>query len=234
MPVVISIGDFTQIYVKKLFGYPTVRMKPVFGIAPEAFDTVDMVPSFGFPLLFADHDMIAPNRQRCVYLPFIGVVQTPRLGVSHHQFNDFFFVSFSHGENLDFPIPLKDSQHDDFPGGAPPAFPRPIPANRCFIAFYRSFKGFSAPLFVRTTRTYQPKEPFNRLRGCNIPKTQPVTGYSVDKQFNEFALRRVRQPTGTPYTRQSVSRSKGAALAASIAKSPTPPVSTFRASSHSD
>jgi hypothetical protein len=229
-----SIANFAQINMEQLFRYSPIGMKPMFCIAPEAFDPIYMIPSLGLPFLFADHDMITANRKRCIRLPFIGVVKTSRFGMSHHQFNDLFFISFLHGENLDFTIPLKDSQNNDFTSSAPSTLTRVIATNRCFIAFYGPAEGFPALLLSGATCPDMAKESLNCRGGSNPTKAKPIARNSIDEKLDQFSLGRVRQPAGGPYTRHTVSGTTRAALGPSISKLPTPSISTLRASFHMD
>jgi hypothetical protein len=181
-----SIADFAQINMEQFSGYSTVWMKPVFCVAPEPFDPIDMVSSFRLSLLFANHDMFTANRKRSVRLPIIGVIQTPRFRMSLHQIDDRFLFSFLQGKNLYFPIPSKDTEYNHFSGSAPTTFPRACAANHRFIAFYRSFKGLSASFLIRATRAYQTEKSFNCLRRCYLSKSKPISGNTIDKQLYQF------------------------------------------------
>jgi hypothetical protein len=55
-------ANFPQVKMEVFLGYTTVGIKPVFGIAPEALDAVDVVPAFWFTPLFSDDDDIAPKK----------------------------------------------------------------------------------------------------------------------------------------------------------------------------
>lgn len=57
-----------------VLGYSTIVIKPVFRIAPEAFNAVDVIPAFGFAFVFAYNDMVAAYRQGSVGLPVISII----------------------------------------------------------------------------------------------------------------------------------------------------------------
>lgn len=40
-----AVANFPQIKMEVFVGYATVRIQPVLGIVPEAFDPVDMIPA---------------------------------------------------------------------------------------------------------------------------------------------------------------------------------------------
>ncbi len=63
--------------------HASIRVKPVLGIAPESFDTIDVVTAHRAALFLANHHMLAPQLQRRVGLPLIGVIQRsfPRMGL---------------------------------------------------------------------------------------------------------------------------------------------------------
>lgn len=60
-----------------------------FGIAPEAFDAIDMVPAHRTTLSFADYHMLPAQFQRGVSLSFVYVVERTltgvRLDLLHHR-----------------------------------------------------------------------------------------------------------------------------------------------------
>jgi len=68
-----------------LFGNASVMIEPVFGIGPEAFDTVDVISTFGAPLVFTNDHVIASDIQKSIGVPVVGVIQATRLGVGGHE-----------------------------------------------------------------------------------------------------------------------------------------------------
>jgi len=50
-------ANLTQVKVEVFLGYTTVRIEPMFCIAPESFNTVDVIPAFGFTTFFANDNM---------------------------------------------------------------------------------------------------------------------------------------------------------------------------------
>ncbi|MFV8488910.1 hypothetical protein, partial [Ralstonia pseudosolanacearum] len=40
-----SVAGFSQVKMEEFTGHATVRIEPVFSVAPEALDTVDVVPA---------------------------------------------------------------------------------------------------------------------------------------------------------------------------------------------
>ncbi len=69
--------NFTQVQREKLFGHAAVVVEPMFGIAPKAFDSVQVAASLGMSLFLADNDVFSANRQRSIDLPIVGVVEAP-------------------------------------------------------------------------------------------------------------------------------------------------------------
>ena len=55
-------------------GHATVRIQPVFYVAPEAFDAVDMVATDRLALLLADYHVLTAQLQRGIGLSFIRIV----------------------------------------------------------------------------------------------------------------------------------------------------------------
>lgn len=49
--------DFSQGEVEEFTGHATVGIEPLFGVAPEALDAVDVVASLGPALLLFDYDV---------------------------------------------------------------------------------------------------------------------------------------------------------------------------------
>lgn len=64
-----------------LFGNSPVLVKPVFSERPEPLDSVEVISTFRFTLLFSHDYMITADWEKGVGKPIIGVVETSWLGV---------------------------------------------------------------------------------------------------------------------------------------------------------
>jgi len=109
-------------------GHSAERIEPVFGIAPEAFDPVDVNSTFRSASLLPDHDVVSLDAQRTVGLPVIGVVETSGPCVRTDQPDHSLAFSCGNHEHLHLAVALQDPQYDDFAGGTPTSFAVPSPA----------------------------------------------------------------------------------------------------------
>jgi len=72
-------ANLPQKKMKVFSGYSAERIQPVFGIAPEAFDPVDVISTFRSASLLPNHHVVSLDAQRTVCLPVVGVVETAGL-----------------------------------------------------------------------------------------------------------------------------------------------------------
>jgi hypothetical protein len=126
-PMADPIANIPQETMKMFAGHSAERIEPVLGIAPEALDAVEMVPSFGPTFLPADHRMIPLDAQRTVRMPVIGVVRTARLRMRMDQSDDPISFPYRNGKHLQPTGELQDPQHDDLAGSSPTELPRRSP-----------------------------------------------------------------------------------------------------------
>jgi len=69
-----TVADLNEIQMKVFVRHAALGVEPVLGMAPEAFDAVDMVPPPGTALLLTHDDVIALHPQTGVGLPVVSVV----------------------------------------------------------------------------------------------------------------------------------------------------------------
>jgi hypothetical protein len=212
--------------MEELLGHTAIVIKPMFSIAPEPLDPVEMIPTFRPSFLFQDDHMVAPNRQRGVGLPVIGIVEASWLGVLPHQSLNETQLPFRDREGVANPIALEEAQDDDLTAGSPAALPRPMASKGDFIALNFSPEGFRTLFGHTEPMADQPKEPFGRLgRGwTSEPKT--VRRNPKDKVLQKLSLGSLRKARGLPDTLKSKSESAAATLEASVLESPSPMMPT--------
>ncbi len=121
--------------------HPTIRVEPVFGVAPEALDAVDVVPPLGAAFLLAHDDMVTLNPQAGIGLSVVGVVKAARGGMGTHQRNDLLGVARRDREGLDPAVALHDAHDQHLAGGAPAALALAEAPKDRFITLNRSVKG---------------------------------------------------------------------------------------------
>src|SRR5437763_1292204 len=113
--------DFTQVKVEELLRHAAVHVEPMFGIAPEAFDPVDVVAPTRPAALLPDDDVRAANTQAGISLPVVRVVEAAGQGVRDDQAFEFGAPAPLDREDTDDAVALKDAEDDDLAGRAPSA-----------------------------------------------------------------------------------------------------------------
>lgn len=108
-----AIANFGQVKVKVLTRHTTVRVQPIFGITPEAFNAIDMLAPDRAPFRLANHDMLTAQPECGIRLPLIGVVQGAFAGMGLNLPHDRSSVMCWDGHGLDAAITLDKPKHDD-------------------------------------------------------------------------------------------------------------------------
>ena len=72
-------ANLPQKKMKMFPGYSAERIQPVFRIAPEAFNPVDVISTFRSSSLLPNHHVVSLDTQRTVGLPVVGVERLPGL-----------------------------------------------------------------------------------------------------------------------------------------------------------
>lgn len=166
--------NLPQKKMKMFSGHSAERIEPVFGIAPEAFDPVDVISTFRSASLLPDHYVVSLDAQRTVCLPVVGVVETAGLGVRTDQPDHSLPFSCGNREHLHLAVALQDPQYDDFAGGTPTSFAVPSPANRGLVALDGSHEPFALFLAMHTAGLYQTIEAFDRRSARGGPESLPA------------------------------------------------------------
>ncbi len=87
MAVIESPFNFFNVQRKEIFLNTTIRVQPVFGITPEAFDAVDVgaSPSLVNSYAFIDNHMNPTQVKSSISMPVVGVVKASGRGVFGDQ-----------------------------------------------------------------------------------------------------------------------------------------------------
>jgi hypothetical protein len=226
-------ANLPQKKMKMFSGYSTERIPPVFSIAPEAFDPVDVISTFRSASLLPDHHVVSLDAQRTVCLPVISVVETAGLGVSSDQPDHSLPFSCGNREHLHLAVALQDPQYDDFAGGPPTSFAVPSPANCGLVALDGSFEGVPQFLGMSTTSSHQAIEALDRRSTGQSPKTLPVHRHAQNEEFQQTTLGAIRQAACCPRGRLRLAVSAGSTLQASVGEFVSTSVIASTTSSHS-
>lgn len=73
-----TVADLTEIELNVFARHAAIRIELVLGVAPKAFDTVDLVPPLGAAFFLGHHDMVALHPKAGIGLPVVGVVKDCR------------------------------------------------------------------------------------------------------------------------------------------------------------
>lgn len=217
-----TITNLPQEKMEMFSGHSAERIEPVFGIAPEAFDPVDVVPSLGSSSFLSDHHMISLDAQRTIRMPIVRVVQTARLGVRSNQAKDL-IPSTRNIEHSHLAVALQDPQHNHFARSSPTALSPPNPANRGLVALDRSTKGGAKFLDICAAGARQTIKTFDSGSAGRRPESLSVHRNSQDEKFQQSSLGGLRQPNRSPYRSPCISMPAMLAL--------EPPVGEFVSSS---
>jgi len=209
-------ANLSQKKMKMFSGYSAEWIQPVFSIAPEVFDPVDVISTFRSTSLLPNHHVVSLDAQRTVCLPVIGVVETTGLGVSTDQHDHSLPFSCGNREHLHLAVALQDPQYDDFAGGPPTPFTVLSPANCGLVALDTSFEGFPQFLGMSTTSSHQAIEALDRRSASQSPETLPVHRHTQNEEFQQTTLGAIRQLACRPRGRLRIAVSAGSTLQASV------------------
>ena len=131
-----------------------------------------------------------------------------RSSMLNYQGNEYSAPASGNWKSQNYDVMLVNPKYQVLAGSSPVPFPRPIPADRCFISFHSSHKGFPAIFLICATRPDQAIKTLYSLCKCYVTKTQSVSRYPIDKQFNQLSLGRFRQSTDRPHARQPIPNSE--------------------------
>ena len=200
--------------------YAAVVIEPMFGVAPEALNAVDMVPAEGSPFLFAYHHVRAAHRQGGVSVPIVGEVQTSRLGMGENAGQDRLPLAGIQGEKAHPAISLENAKDNDLAPRSPASLPGSAASKHGFIAFDGTPKGFPALLVQSQRGTDEVQETFDTLAIRQPLPTQPVAGHAQDEVIQKRTLGSRREPRCIPNAPGDTPAATAAALAPPIGKLP--------------
>ena len=204
----------------------------MFSVAPEPFDPIDMVPSFGSTFLFPNDNVVTSYCQRSISLPIVRVIKTPWFCRTPYQSDYFFTITSLDRENSYLSIPLQNSQDNDLPGRTPSSLPFPSSTEGGLIKFNWTGKRFSTLLNQSQTSTNSPKKFLYRSPGHVNPKPHPENRDSQYKIFYQLPFCGIRQSAKIPNRNISITGSTSTAFPPSITKLPRPPITAYRTSFH--
>ena len=220
--------DFAQVKMEKLLRHSAIHIKPMLGIAPEAFNAIDVVSAAGSPFLLADDDMLAAHCQRSVSLPVIRVVEAARQCVSDDQAGQLNTPSPFDREYPHQAVAFEDAEDNDFAGSAPTSFTRSVAAKHRLIALNCTIERLGAFFGMAEHLAYHAIESFNRRRACQSMKAKAVRRHAQDEVINKPPLGGLAQARSSPCTTVGVATLAAAALKAPISQRPCPMMSTTR------
>lgn len=226
------IANFPQVKMKEFAGYAAIRIEPMFGIAPEPFDTVDMVSPLRTTGFLAHHDVVTAYGQGRISLPLVRVVQAPWPGMPTHQADDTAAAATAHREDLDLSIAFEDPEDDDLAGRAPAPSAFPAAAKGGFVTFHGPFERLPQMFHVGTAGPCEPIEPLRGLETRRAAESLPEYRHAQDKPFEQLTFTAFAQAAGLPDIAQSVALAAAFAFVPSITQLPAARMMTFRASFH--
>lgn len=214
--------------MEKLFRYSSILIKPMFRIALEPLNAVNVGSPFGFSFLFVYHHMFTPQTQRSVGMPIICIVKASRFSVRLQKILNTLVVSTLNGKNSDFAIPLQDSQHNNFPRSSPASLPRFSTSKHRLIALNLTLKRFLA--FLRNCKhTANGSEEFlNRFIRNSTSETKCVNWNSQNKIFQNLPPLLLRNSKRVPEIFESISKLTLAALKPTFGEFPCPVATASR------
>ena len=163
--------------------------------------------------------MLAPQTQRGIGLPLVGVIQG---SLSRVGLNVPHYLRPAVGcdrQNLDLAIAFDDPEDDHLAFGAPTLLVMPSTAESGFGAFKRSLKRLSKLFRPGHAGSNQAMKPFRSRGTGKAVKPLPVDRYAPDETLEQLMLGRITQPAGRPDTLPAVALTAALALAAASANS---------------
>lgn len=193
-----SVRNFTQVKMEESFMHSPVVVEPVFGVAPESFNAVDVVAADWPALLFPHHDMIAANRKRGIRAPVVGEVERPRFRVFPNEREYHAFATLGYRKDLDPAVAFEDAEDDDLAGGAPTALAPSAPAKRALVEFNRSAERLLTTLVDGEDGANNLKESLNGFPVAEMFPSQSVDRYAEDEVVEEPPFDTIRQTAYLP------------------------------------
>lgn len=164
MTIVEPPFDLFEEQGKHLLAESAVGVEPVFGIAPEAFDAVDVGSPLWNSFLFGHGDMRPTQPKTGVSPVFVGVVQAADGGVRVDNGQQFGSASRRDWERSNMPISLVDAKYNGFSLGSPAPGTSPESTERGFVEFELPVQAFGLGQQVLVdARPAEPVEALNRF-----------------------------------------------------------------------
>ena len=138
MAVIESPLDLFKVQRKEIFLNSTIRVQPMFGIAPEAFDTVNIGSSLGYSFAFIDNHVNTTQVKGSIGMPVIGVVKAAGRGVPGDQRQNLGSASRRHREGNNLPVSLINAENNRLSGSSPASVSGAVSTKHGFIHLERS------------------------------------------------------------------------------------------------
>jgi len=187
MTIVEPPFDLFEEQGKHLLAESAVGVEPVFCVAPEAFDTVDVGSSLRNSFLFGHGDMRPAQPKTGVSPVFIGVIQAADGGVCVDNGQQFGSAPRRDGERSNMPIALVNAEYDGFSFSSPTPGTRPESTERGFIELELPVQTFGLGKQVLVdARAAESVESLNRLLIDLDVEAEPV-GWNAEAEVFEQA-----------------------------------------------
>ena len=226
LTVVETERSFSQIKMKELSRHTAIHIQPVFGIAPEAFDAVDMVAAFGSPLVFGHNHMVATHLQTRISRILVSVVKTTLRGVCFDQRQERRFLAVVNSKHAHHAVALENAKDKCLAGCAPTALALAMPAKAAFISLDGAVQRFLTAFQNRNRLANQQEKTLGRFGRCRAAKTQPVSWHAKDKTFQQLTLARLAQTTTLPHAAKALTKTAATAFVTAIAQMIKPVITT--------
>lgn len=182
MTIVEPPFDLFEEQGKHLLAESAVGVEPVFGIAPEAFDAVDVGSPLWNSFLFGHGDMRPAQPKTGVSPVLVSVVQAADGGVGVDNGQQFGSASRRDGERSNMPIPLVNAEYDGFPLGSPAPGTRPESTERGFVELELPVQTFGLGQQVLVdARAAESVESLNRLL-INLDMEAEPVGWNAEAE----------------------------------------------------
>lgn len=184
---------------KHLLVESAVGVEPVFGIAPEAFDAVDVGSTLRNSNLFGHGDVRPTQTKTGVSPVFVCVVQTADGGVGVDNGQQLGSASRRDRECSNMPIPLLDAEYDGFSLGSPAPGTRPESNERSFVEFELPIQTFGPGKQVLVdARAAESIESLYRLLIDLDMEAEPVRGNAQTEVFEQSGFGLPGESAGLP------------------------------------
>ena len=176
--------DFLEIEREVHLWYSPIMVEPMFGITPESFDTIDMVPTFRPSSFFTDHDMVSADIEQGIGVPIVRIKKTPGSGMLEHQRNQTSLSPICYREGQYHAISLVDTEYHMFGGGSPSSLSMSFATEESFV--HLDLAGKHLQLLDSRLEDHFPEDEEPSLDRFPVQrnlKTQPIYRYAHTEKF---------------------------------------------------